>query len=134
MTTVKYASQSTDGWKDQPVIEEFLKHLLLVVQSLSFFLRGLLAKDCRGHSSRVLHRQSVQSICGGRSNIFDTGDLGRRQYRDTHDPTLLSVIPGFFEDQQESASTKKKKKKKLSGKWHVSTSLYLLFTDVDREP
>lgn len=40
VAAVEHSSQSTDGWKDQAVVEDPLEDLLLDLQPLGFFLCG----------------------------------------------------------------------------------------------
>lgn len=63
MAAVKHSLQSMDRWKDQAVVENFLKDSLLVIQSLSFFLCGLLDRECRDHSaSYIVNRPRVYTV------------------------------------------------------------------------
>lgn len=80
----------------------------------------------------VLHRQPAQSIYGGQSSISDTGDLPRRQYRDTRDPTLPFVNPGYFEEQQMSAFAKRERKKRREKREQPEAFQYVIVALIHR--
>ena len=65
MTTVQHPSKSTDWWEDQAIVENSLKHLLLILESLCFFLFSPSEKKKTRmtlHYSYLIDRSKVRSV------------------------------------------------------------------------